>query len=609
MQTIEQLLAELPVFAGLPPEQLALIAGCARTMHAAAGDELFREGDPADAFYVAAPRRDRARDAHARRAAAHRRDAARGRRRRLVVAVPAVPLALRRARRRGRARRSASTPPACAARPTPTRRSATSCCGASRALMLERLQATRLRLLDVYGTTRGAMSTMTPQRVHGHRTRGRRRPTRGRSSSAPTVTQRTEFAPGQFNMLYAFGHGESAISISGDPARDDPLDAHRARGRPDDRGDLPRAAGRRARRARPVRQRVAGRSRPRAATSSSSPAASASRRCGRRSARCSPRRERYGRVAVLYGGRSPDLLLYRSELEGWQAREDVEFAVTVDAAGRDWSGRVGVVPGLVAGAAFDPARTVALVCGPEVMMRFAVERAERPRRARRPHPPVDGAQHAVRRRPLRPLPARPARSSAATARSSATTCSRLAGGARAVSARPKLAVWKFASCDGCQLSLLDCEDELLAVAGEIEIAHFLEAVERRRRRALRRLARRGLDHDAATTPSASGRCGGSRAAWSRSAPARRPAASRRCATSPTSTTSWRRSTRRPSTSRRSRPRRRSATHVEVDFELHGCPIDRRQLLELLSAYLNERRPRDRRRTASAWSASGAARSA
>jgi sulfhydrogenase subunit delta len=41
--------------------------------------------------------------------------------------------------------------------------------------------------------------------------------------------------------------------------------------------------------------------------------------------------------------------------------------------------------------------------------------------------------------------------------------------------KPKVAVWKFASCDGCQLSLLDCEDELLAVAGAIEIAYFPEA--------------------------------------------------------------------------------------------------------------------------------------
>ena len=41
--------------------------------------------------------------------------------------------------------------------------------------------------------------------------------------------------------------------------------------------------------------------------------------------------------------------------------------------------------------------------------------------------------------------------------------------------KPKLAVWKFSSCDGCQLSLLDCEDELLALAGEVEIANFPEA--------------------------------------------------------------------------------------------------------------------------------------
>jgi len=47
-----------------------------------------------------------------------------------------------------------------------------------------------------------------------------------------------------------------------------------------------------------------------------------------------------------------------------------------------------------------------------------------------------------------------------------------------VSARPTLAVWKFASCDGCQLTLLDCEDELLAVAGRVRIAHFLEASRR-----------------------------------------------------------------------------------------------------------------------------------
>ena len=60
--------------------------------------------------------------------------------------------------------------------------------------------------------------------------------------------------------------------------------------------------------------------------------------------------------------------------------------------------------------------------------------------------------------------------------------------------RPKLAVWKFASCDGCQLSLLDCEDELLAVAGAVEIAYFPEATRAVAERAVRRLAGGGLHH-------------------------------------------------------------------------------------------------------------------
>ena len=62
--------------------------------------------------------------------------------------------------------------------------------------------------------------------------------------------------------------------------------------------------------------------------------------------------------------------------------------------------------------------------------------------------------------------------------------------------RPKLAVWKFASCDGCQLSVLDCEDELLALAGEVDLAYFLEASSAPVAGPVRPLARRGLDHHA-----------------------------------------------------------------------------------------------------------------
>jgi NAD(P)H-flavin reductase len=76
-------------------------------------------------------------------------------------------------------------------------------------------------------------------------------------------------------------------------------------------------------------------------------------------------------VTVLYGARTPGDLLYQRELERWAARSGLRLDVTVDTAEGGWRGKVGVVPKLVAGARLDPGATVALVCGPEVMMRFA----------------------------------------------------------------------------------------------------------------------------------------------------------------------------------------------------------------------------------------------
>jgi NAD(P)H-flavin reductase len=81
-------------------------------------------------------------------------------------------------------------------------------------------------------------------------------------------------------------------------------------------------------------------------------------------------RERYGKVVILYGGRSPAELLFPEELEHWRGRFDVQVEVTVDGAPADWRGSVGVVTKLVPRADFDPAAAVALICGPEVMMRF-----------------------------------------------------------------------------------------------------------------------------------------------------------------------------------------------------------------------------------------------
>ncbi len=83
-------------------------------------------------------------------------------------------------------------------------------------------------------------------------------------------------------------------------------------------------------------------------------------------------RERYGTICLLYGTRSPDEILFRRELEQWRRRLDIDIEVTVDHATGDWRGHVGVVTALIPRAAFDPLHAIALVCGPEVMMRFAV---------------------------------------------------------------------------------------------------------------------------------------------------------------------------------------------------------------------------------------------
>ncbi len=83
-------------------------------------------------------------------------------------------------------------------------------------------------------------------------------------------------------------------------------------------------------------------------------------------------RDRYGRVSILYGCRNPSDMLYRHELKQWRQRLDVDLIVTVDHADASWHGNVGVVPSLIKRTAFDPHDSVAMVCGPEIMMRYSM---------------------------------------------------------------------------------------------------------------------------------------------------------------------------------------------------------------------------------------------
>ena len=156
--------------------------------------------------------------------------------------------------------------------------------------------------------------------------------------------------------------------------------------------------------------------------------------------------------------------------------------------------------------------------------------------------------------------------------------------------RPTLAVWKFSSCDGCQLSLLDVEDDLLAIADSVQIAHFLEASSA----TVAGPYDVSLVEGSITTPEEAERIKEVRAASrmlvtiGACATAGGIQALRNYAKIEDYVAAVYASPEYISTLATSTP---IADHVDVDFELRGCPIDKHQLLEVLAAYLQGRRPR------------------
>lgn len=187
----------------------------------------------------------------------------------------------------------------------------------------------------------------------------------------PLSGERPEYEPGQFNMLYVFGVGEAAISISGDPEQGGSF-IHTVR----EVGAVSRAiAGLKAGAVAGVRGPY-GTGWPVEAAEGSDVifVAGGLGLAPLRPAICRvlANRINYGRVSVLYGSRNPGDILYRHELEQWRQRLDVDVSVTVDHADRSWHGNVGVAPSLIRRASFDPQETIAMVCGPEIMMRYTV---------------------------------------------------------------------------------------------------------------------------------------------------------------------------------------------------------------------------------------------
>jgi NAD(P)H-flavin reductase len=179
------------------------------------------------------------------------------------------------------------------------------------------------------------------------------------------------FEPGQFNMLYAFGVGEAAISMSGDPA-DRSRIVHTIRSVGAVSAALSQA-------------RVGGTIGVRGPFGAAWPVQEAEGKDvvlvagGLGLAPLRPAiyelltgRQKFGRIVILIGMRNPSGILFRHEIEAWRSRLDTEIEVTVDHGDSTWRGNIGVVPALISRMAFDPKNTVAMVCGPEIMMRFTV---------------------------------------------------------------------------------------------------------------------------------------------------------------------------------------------------------------------------------------------
>lgn len=188
-------------------------------------------------------------------------------------------------------------------------------------------------------------------------------------------TAPARFKPGQFNMLYVFGVGEVPISISGDPAATDRV-VHTIRAV----GAVSEGLAK-ARRGEPIGVRGPFGSAWPIEESSGCDVLVIAGGIGLAPLRPAlydliRERDRYGRVALLYGARSPDDLLYRREIDSWRRMPELQVRVTVDRAGQDWVGDVGVVTKMLPKVRIDPIDTVALICGPELMIRLTATALE-----------------------------------------------------------------------------------------------------------------------------------------------------------------------------------------------------------------------------------------
>jgi NAD(P)H-flavin reductase len=187
----------------------------------------------------------------------------------------------------------------------------------------------------------------------------------------PEIQKRYHFAPGQFNMLYLPGYGEAAISMSSNPETMDRLLGHTIR----HVGNVTKGI---------TRLKVGDVVGIRGPFGNSWPMEEIKGRDviiasgGIGLAPLRPaiyhilhNREKYGKVLLIYGARTPKDLLYPNEYETWRAA-GIDVQITVDRADETWDGQVGVVPMLFYRFRIEAQKSAVLTCGPEIMIRFVI---------------------------------------------------------------------------------------------------------------------------------------------------------------------------------------------------------------------------------------------
>ena len=185
------------------------------------------------------------------------------------------------------------------------------------------------------------------------------------------------------------------------------------------------------------------------------------------------RRQDYGDITIIYGSRAPADRLFLSEIETWRATEGVTYLETVDRGDEAWKGHVGVITTLLPQVPVSSVSTRTIICGPPIMYKFVITGLTARGDTAGAHLRLTGTAHEMRRRQVRPLPDQ---RSLRLYRWAGLQLCRIGGCSGGNMSKPRVAIFDFACCEGCQLQIVNMEEELLKLLEHIKPVEWREAM-------------------------------------------------------------------------------------------------------------------------------------